>query len=108
MSYAGEVIGPMNGPTTEKEPELKIEAHFESFPDDSKYRAERKADIEARDKKIAAAIKSLTPEKAYEMVKDSLEREAKQCKIQAMEYEDDESVSDAFDDDEDDQADGKK
>ena len=101
-----EMKGPMNGPHIEKKPELKVEARFDSISDDSKYRAERKADIEQKMKLLKSTMKGMTPDKAHKMVMASMEKEMKRCEIEAMEYEDAESVSDAFD--EDDQADGKK
>lgn len=90
----------MNGPITKKEPELTVNAHVDMFstPDDSKYRSERKAENEKRSKLIAESIKSLTPEKAHKLVLASLEKEARRCKIEAMEYEDGPSIGEAYDD----------
>ena len=99
--------GPMNGPVVEGKPELVVDARIQdSYGDDTKYRAERKASQEKRSKMLADAIKGMTPEKAHAMVMASLKKEQKRCEIDMMEYEDDGSVGDAFD--EDDQADGKK
>lgn len=101
------MAGPMNGPHVEKKQELVVDARIQSsYGDDSKYRAERKADQAKRGKMIADAIKGMTPEKAHAMVMASLKKEQKRCEIDAMEYEDDASVGDAYDSD--DQADGKK
>ena len=101
-----EMKGPMNGPHTEKKPELKVEARFDSFGDDSKYRAERKSDNERKMKMLKSAMKDMTPDKAHKMVMAGMEKEMKRCEMEAMEYDDSGSVGDAYD--EDDQADGKK
>lgn len=91
--------GAMNGPHKEPKPELRIEAHYDSFGsfDDSKYRAERKERNEAKQKALKKALKDMTAEKALAIAKNGIEKALKQCEISAMEY-DEPSISDAYDD----------
>ena len=90
-------MGPMNGPHKEPKPELKLEARYDSFGDDSEYRSERKERVEKKRAMIKDAIKGMTAEKALGVVKASLEKELKRCEMEAMEYEDGPSISDAYD-----------
>ena len=100
--------GPINGPEPYKEPKDELQVEYRSNYDigDDKYRSERQERAEKRLKGIKAEIKGLTAEKAHKLVMDGLKKAERKCEIECMEYEDDESVGDAFD--EDDQADGKK
>ena len=88
----------MNGPHKEPKPELRIEAHYDSYGDDaSKYRAERKERNEAKQKALKKALKGLTAEKSFAIAKAGIEKELKRCEMEAMEYEDGPSISEAYD-----------
>ena len=91
-------MGPMNGPMTIRElkPELRIEARFDSYPEDPKYAASRKKRLEAKQKALKAALKDMTAEKAHKMAIASIERELKRCEIEAMEYDDGPSIAEAY------------
>lgn len=91
---------------SESKPELRIEAHFDSFGgSDSEYDKERKKRNAERHKAITQAIKDLTPDKAYKMAKASLDKELRRCEIEAMEFEDEPTIDEAYDDKGDDEAD---
>ena len=93
-------MGPMNGPVTHKEPkpELRIEARFDSYPEDPKYVASRKKHLEEKQKVLKAALKDMTAEKAHKMAIASIERELKRCEIEAMEFYDGPSIAEAYED----------
>jgi hypothetical protein len=90
----------MNGPHMSKEPkpELRIEAHFDSFGEDPKYVASRKKRLDAKQKALKAALKDMTAEKAHKMAIASIERELKRCEVEAMEFEDGPSIGEAYED----------
>jgi hypothetical protein len=94
-----ETSGPMNGPHEHEEPkdEMKVEYGPNYDTGDDKYRSERKERAEKRLKGVKAEMKGMTPEKAHKAVMAGLEKAMKRCEIECMEYDDDKSVGDAYD-----------
>src|SRR3990167_7001028 len=93
-------MGPMNGPVTHKEPkpELRIEARFDSSPENPKYRTDRKKRLDAKQKALKVALKDMTAEKAHKMAIASIERELKRCEVEALEFDDGLSIGEAYED----------
>jgi hypothetical protein len=101
-----ETAGPMNGPHEEPKSEFKVSVSYgKDYAMDDKFRSERKAEHEKELKELQKVAKSMTPEKAYSMVKASLDKSIKECELECARYDDSGSVGDAYDEDEEDDKD---